>query len=210
MARPSSRSSRQVPSAETLVRPWAMTLGEDHSEEGALTAIIGLLGAILGVLAGAIATYLTARSNMRLELEHSYDRTLRDKRLERYQELFHISKCLPRYWRAGESPTRQDLLQFSRDFHDWYFGEGAGGMFLTPAAKSVYMRVQNKLAEATHQTASESGEESPLSVTESQAIRDLASELRHQLAEDVGAANPPRLRWTRLGPTVQPPASVGG
>jgi hypothetical protein len=31
-----------------------------------MTAFIGFFGAILGALAGAISTYLTARSNMRL------------------------------------------------------------------------------------------------------------------------------------------------
>lgn len=61
-----------------------------------MTALVGFLGAILGAFLGAIATYLTTRSNMRLALEHSYDQALQGKRLERYQELFHISKCLPR------------------------------------------------------------------------------------------------------------------
>ena len=37
----------------------------------------GLLGAVLGALAGGIDTYATTRSTMRLELEHAYDRALR-------------------------------------------------------------------------------------------------------------------------------------
>jgi hypothetical protein len=101
-----------------------------------VTLLIGLFGALLGTLIGAIATYLTTRSNMRLTLEHSYDQTLRDKRLERYQALFHASKCLPRYWLPTENPTRKDLQQFRQDFHDWYFGEEAGGMFLTRQQKT--------------------------------------------------------------------------
>ncbi len=172
-----------------------------------MTVFIGLAGVILGALVGAVTTYLTTRSNMRLELEHSYDRTLRDKRLERYQELFHVSKCLPRYWRPTEEPTRKDLQRFRTEFHEWYFGDGAGGMFLTPTAKEIYIRMLNMLAEVGLKDGDGSGgtADPALSPDESQKLRELASELRHQLTEDVGAAHPPRLRWTRLSPTIPPP-----
>jgi hypothetical protein len=80
-------------------------------------------------------------------------------------------------------------------------------MFLTPAAKDAYMRLLNMLAQATRENwdDSQNSERSPLSADESQTLRKLASELRHQLAKDVGAANPPRLRWTRLSRTIPPP-----
>ncbi|MGH3376721.1 MAG: hypothetical protein ACRDP6_18480 [Actinoallomurus sp.] len=173
-----------------------------------MPAFIGFFGAILGALLGAIATYITTRSNMRLTLEQSYDQTLQGKRLERYQALFHISKCLPRYWHPmEEEPKRKDFPQYIRDFHDWYFGEEAGGMFLTSAAKDIYMRLLNLLAEAAFAGEdADSAAGHPLSAAESQALRELASELRRQLAEDVGAANPPRLRWTRPGPQTPPPS----
>ena len=178
-----------------------------------MTAIIGFSGAILGVLLGAIATYLTARSSMRLTLEHAYDQALQGERLERYQELFHISRCLPRYWPpAHEEPTRKDLRQYIERFHDWYFGEGAGGMFLTSAAKNIYMRLLNLLAELAFTDGDEPDGPAvrPLSAAESQALRQLAGDLRRQLAEDTGAANPPRLRWTRPGPQVPPPGMRAG
>jgi len=175
-----------------------------------MTVLIGLVGVVLGALAGAIATYLTTRSTMRLELEHVYDRGLRDKRLERYQHLFHVSECLPRYWMPDEKPTRQDLRRFRQGFHEWYFGEEAGGMFLSPAAKDAYMRMMNALAEAILENGNSNIKtDTALSASESQTLRTLASELRHQLAEDVGAANPSRLQWTRLGPTIQPPKVSG-
>lgn len=114
-----------------------------------MTALIGIFGAIIGAIAGAIATYLTTRSNMRLTLEHSYDQILQGKRLERYQTLFQVTKCLPRYWTPmDEEPRRKDLHQYLQDFHDWYFGEDAGGMSLTPAAKEISMRLLNLRAEA--------------------------------------------------------------
>lgn len=174
-----------------------------------MAVLVGLVGVVLGGLVGALTTYFTTRSTMRIELEHSYDRALRDKRLERYQHLFHTSKCLPRYWLPAEAPTRQDLRRFRQDFHDWYFGEDAGGMFLTAPAKDAYMRLLNVLAEAMREDGyTQSSGGSPLSADESQALREVASELRHRLAEDVGAANSPRLRWTRLGRTIAPPPSV--
>ncbi|MGW2149872.1 hypothetical protein ACWCOT_36580 [Nonomuraea bangladeshensis] len=172
-----------------------------------MTAFIGFFGAILGALVGAIAAYLTARSNMRLTLEHSYDQTLQGKRLERYQALFHASKCLPRYWRPmEEEPKREDLQQYMRNFHDWYFGEDAGGMFLTAAAKDVYTRLLNLLAEAAFKGGDGPDGDSRLTETESEALRQLAGELRRQLAVDVGAAHPPRLHWTRPGPQAPPPS----
>jgi hypothetical protein len=171
-----------------------------------MAVFFGLAGVVLGALVGALTTYLTTRSTMRIELEHSYDRALRDKRLERYQHLFQVSGCLPRYWLPAEAPTRRDLHRFRQDFRDWYFGEDAGGMFLTAPAKDAYLRLHNVLAEAIRADRDDvdGSERSPLSADESQALRELASELRHQLAEDVGAANPPHLRWTRLGRTTAP------
>jgi hypothetical protein len=45
----------------------------------------------------------------------SYDRALRDKRLESYQKLFHISKCFPRYGRptARDSSEKPDVPPLS-------------------------------------------------------------------------------------------------
>ena len=173
-----------------------------------MTVIIGLIGAIVGALVGAIATYLTTRSTMRLTLEHSYDQTLQGKRLERYQALFQVTRCLPRYWPPNvESPKRKDLQQYILDFGDWYFGDGAGGMFLTEAAKASYMRLLNLLAEAAFKDddGSDSTTDFPLSTTESQTLRDAAAELRRQLTQDIGAANPPRIRWARPGQQAPPP-----
>lgn len=122
---------------------------------------------------------------MRLTLEHSYDQMLQGKRLEHYQALFHLTGCLPRYWPPDiEEPLRKDLQQYIQNFHDWYFGEEAGGMFLTPVAKELYMSLQNLLAEVAFAGtggSDPSGKaDHTLSAAESQALRKLASELRHR------------------------------
>jgi hypothetical protein len=153
---------------------------------------------------------------MRIESEYAHDQALRDKRIERYQRLFHVSRRIPRYWLPTEEPTRQDLLQFCEEFHDWYFGEEAGGLFLTPQANALYFQIQNALAEAGRRdldmTAESSGghPQSALSIDESKELRELADNLRHQLAQDIGTTHPPRLAWTRLGPALQPPRSSRG
>jgi hypothetical protein len=168
--------------------------------------LAGLLGAVVGAVAGAVTTYATTRSTMRLELEHTYDRALRDIRLPHYQRLFHLTECIPREWLPTKVPTRQDLAQFRESFHTWYFGEAAGGMFLTQDAKNLYMELQNALERAAREEKGGSAPPEPPLASDLNALRDLASRLRHQLTSDVGAAQAPQLRWTRLGPTIPPPS----
>ncbi|UQU62292.1 hypothetical protein COUCH_25040 [Couchioplanes caeruleus] len=169
-----------------------------------MAIVVGLLCAVVGATVGALVTYLSTRSTMRLTLEHTYDQNLQSKRLERYQELFHVSRCLPRYFLPGEEPDRMELLAFRETFSAWYFGEKGGGMFLTPASQELSLRLLNLLVEIGSDDAG-----SPrLRAAESRQVRELAGELRHQLAEDVGASHPPGLRWTRPGKTSPPPPGI--
>ena len=161
------------------------------------------IGSILGGFIVAALAFITTRYTVL----HSYDQTLRDKRLERYQELFQLTRLFHRYYLIGEEPRRKDLEEFRRDCDAWYFGKAAGGMFLTKAAKGIYMQMMNMIAEAAFEDG-KSKEDSLITPAESKALREVASMLRHQLAVDVGAANPPRFRWTRPEPTPEPPLSV--
>ena len=161
------------------------------------------IGSILGGLLVAALAFITTRYT----LLHSYDQSLRDKRLERYQELFALTRLFHRYYLIGEEPRRKNLEEFRRDCDAWYFGEAAGGMFLTNAAKEIYIQMMNMIAEAAFEDG-KSKEDSPLTPAELEALSQVASTLRHQLAEDVGAANPPRFRWIRPEPTPEPPLSV--
>lgn len=171
-----------------------------------MEVLAGLLGAVLGAIAGAIATYVTKLSSMRVELEHTYDKTLRDIRLPHYQRLFHFSECIPREWRPTEIPTRQDLLEFRERFHNWYFGIDAGGMFLPGETKDRYFKLQNALERMGKRQSDPQESLSPLTPDEKKELYYLASNLRHQLTWDLGAAQPPRLPGARLGPTPPPPS----
>lgn len=144
---------------------------------------------------------------MRLELEHTYDRELLNKRLSQYQQLFHISRTIPREFRSHEVPSSDDLRGFREDFHNWYFNEEAGGLFLTSAAKDRYFLLQNGLEDAAKRHSSTGGSvPPPLSPDEQETLYRLASNLRNQLAMDVGTAQPPRVRLIGPGTTIPPPA----
>ncbi|MGK3204568.1 hypothetical protein [Amycolatopsis sp. MEPSY49] len=160
---------------------------------------VGILGGALGGVLGGLVTFLATRTKARLELLQAHDLVLQTERLARYQRLFHLSGRLPRYWRPGEAPGRQDLAALRQDLHDWYFGEEAGGLFLTQHAKTRYLKLQNALAEAMDAGAT------PPSENEMKVLRHLAGELRHQLSADIGAANPLRIKTRNLGPTLPPP-----
>jgi hypothetical protein len=166
-------------------------------------ALIGVVGGVLGAIAGGLVTYLTTRSRMRLELEYAHDRELRDKRLPHYQRLFHVSRAVPREWRPDAVPSRAELRRIREEFHGWYFGDDAGGMFLTDMARDLYFRLQNGL-EAT--SGQRGHEEEPLTGQEQKSLYKLASALRHQLSADVGTAQAPRLEWAPPGATLPPPS----
>jgi hypothetical protein len=166
-------------------------------------AVAAFAGSILGGFIVAVLAFSTTRYT----LLYSYDQTLRDRRLERYQELFRLTRHFHRYYLIGEEPRRRDLEEYRQEFDAWYFSEAAGGMFLTKAAKDIYMQMMNIIAEAAFENG-KPRENSPLTPGELKSLRQVASTLRHQLAADVGAAHPPRLRWTRPEPVPEVPSGV--
>jgi hypothetical protein len=190
---------------------------------------VGLISGVLVAVVTGVVTYITTSHRLReeqknaisdalrdqqlahdralQELQLGYDRTLRDLRLEHYQRLYHVSRCIPREWKTDEEPTRPKLLEFREQFHNWYFGEHAGGLFLTAKAREQYFRLQNDLQR--HAMPPNGDAKSlELSPEESKSLRSLASELRHQLIEDVGTAEPPKLQWVRVAPPPQPPSEL--
>jgi hypothetical protein len=158
-------------------------------------------------ISDALRNQQLARDRALEELQLGYDRALRDIRLEHYQRLYHVSRCIPREWKTDEEPTRPKLSEFREQFHNGYFGEDAGGLFLTAKAREHYFCLQNEL-ERQAMARPAPGDCEPLQLTpeESKSLRSLASTLRHQLVEDVGTAEPPRLQWVRVGDTPAPPS----
>ena len=150
-------------------------------------------------VAAAVQEQQLAHASALQELRLAYDRALRDLRLPHYQRLYHVSGCIPRDWHEWEVPTAAKLLEFRQGFHDWYFGEEAGGLFLTEAARDRYFHLMNELERQGRASPAP-----PADVLEQ--IKNLASDLRHQLIQDVGTAEPPQFEWRRIGYPPPPPS----
>jgi hypothetical protein len=158
--------------------------------------IIGLLGALLGTAVGALATLLTGRAQMRRELQYSYDRELRTRRMDSYASLYRQTGNMPRYW--TNHPARSLLSTWASGLVDWYFRE-AGGLYLSDPARDAYLSLFEVMATiANHDS---SGER--LSEDEVQRLWRAGQALRRQLAADIGAAEDPQLRGRH--PSVSPP-----
>jgi hypothetical protein len=158
--------------------------------------IIGLLGALLGTTAGALATLLTGRAQMRRELQYSYDRELRTRRMDAYVSLYRQTGNMPRYWTTN--PARSLLSTWANGLNDWYFKE-AGGLYLSDAARDAYLSLLEVMATMANDDSS--GER--LSEDEVQRLWRAGQALRRQLAADIGAAEDPQLRGRR--PSISPP-----
>src|SRR5512133_3964341 len=122
----------------------------------AMDAWFTVSSTLVGLIVGGAATFLTTRAQLRIEAEHAYDRALRDLRLSHYQELFHLTETLPREWGTPGAPDRVDLVATRERFHGWFFGEEAGGMFLSQGAREVYFELQNELQSAAGSLSSDS------------------------------------------------------
>ena len=101
---------------------------------------------------------------------------------------------------------RSDLLDFRQQFHDRYFSEQAGGMFLPQAARDDYFTLQNELQSVAGRMSADSELVGP---DGSASLRTKASALRHQLTTDLGAAERPRANWI-IPRSIAPPPQRGG
>jgi hypothetical protein len=151
-----------------------------------------LISAAFGLLAGGTATYFTTRSQLRMEAEHAYDRSLRDLRLPHYQRLFHLTRVMPREWLPSTIPCKADVISIRESLREWYLGIESGGMFLSQPARDQYFLLYNELEVAI---AGLAGNAESLSRDGASEMRQRASALRHQLAGDLGLAERPRTRW---------------
>jgi hypothetical protein len=101
------------------------------------------------------------------------------QQLEVYRALWAMTGVLPK-WARGESVTYAMLARLGRDLRVWYFGT-AGGLFLTRRTYSRYAELQDALAATSREDAN-------TAVTEQdyEEIRQLCSQLRRQMALDIG------------------------
>jgi len=90
-----------------------------------------LLKAALGVVAGAVGTYLGLYWKVRQELVAKYDQELRAERIKHYASLWQITEPLAKYVPPGPV-TYSALYSLAKRLRQWYFSEG--GIFMTDRA----------------------------------------------------------------------------
>lgn len=155
-----------------------------------------LVSGVVGVALGGVVTWLTARWQLRKELEYGYDRELRAERVAVYKELWKLSEQLPRY-HPRRNPTGSAVEQTIEDFHRWFFE--VGGLFLSDKARSAYFAMMNRLREI----ADRNGEADAIRDDDVRDLYDVAEDLRIQLVSDVDAGRAPQVKTWRI---KRPPA----
>lgn len=146
-------------------------------------AIIG----VIGVLLGAITTYLVAILKLRRELEYKYDTDLRDKRIPQYLELWKLLEDLAKYARPKQL-TFDDLRILTASLRQWYFEKG--GLFLSDKSRDAYFALQDKIKAVSDRDKSPQSE---VDETTYEMLRKTGSALRTALTQDVGTRKAPQL-----------------
>ena len=160
--------------------------------------LVGLLGGLIGSVAGGSLTWLTTRWTVRRQLEHSYDKELRTERAAAYRQLWQITGALPRYqWPA--KATRSDLRDLIERFHRWYFE--VGGLFFSCTAKSAYFQMMDALDSAAGRRA---GDDTEIDDQSYEPLFQAGEQLRLCLAADIGTGLRPQISSTPLPPAVRP------
>jgi hypothetical protein len=150
-----------------------------------------LIAAIVGIIFGVVTTYLAAVLKLRGDLRFEYDKGLREKRLERYSELWHLTGLFPKYGREG-AVTLADVRALSVNLRDWYF---KSGMFLSDPCRDAYFDYQSALSEFLKENTL-----LPTRLLDDptyEYFRSLGSDLRTAMVRDVGTRKQPELEKER-------------
>ena len=107
---------------------------------------------------------------------------LHSERVAAYRPLWELTRVLPK-WPKAENVQYGDLYKLSQALRDWYF-VGGNGLFLSRNAHSAYAAIQNTLRAILSEDPS-----GVLLPEHYEAVRELCSALRAQLAADVGAGD---------------------
>jgi hypothetical protein len=172
--------------------PWAEILG---GATGGVATII-----VLGVLFGqkifdALLTAAIKRSEEVRQLLSNVDLDLRRARATPYQELWHLTRCLP-LWPKAANASCADMRIFSGELRDWYFT--GGGLWLSRESRKAYEALQTRLQDFQ-------GRDGPLDgpLNEYEEIRVLCSQLRSELTRDLSSRRSPN---PELAGVTQPTA----
>lgn len=148
------------------------------------SAVFGPLGGVavvLGGLAGWIGSVLQARINKATDTSAAVDIDLRNRRISAYQDLWKMTRALPK-WPRNQDLQYSDLEALSARLRDWYFA--GNGMYLSRATHAHgYSPLQEALAKILQKGAK--GQVSMAEGGDYDKVRDRCSRLRTELTLDI-------------------------
>ena len=146
-------------------------------------------GLVSGVLSSAL-TYFSTRSKIRLDMRVEYDKSLHEKRLALYKDLWPKTEPLARF-----SPhcilTYNILKNVTEELRRWYFNEG--GIYLSKRSRKPYFALKRELQRVLEDDHLVKQPDGPIDTKLRDAVLDAASRLRTSLADDVRARRSPWL-----------------
>ncbi len=156
--------------------PWGEILG---GATGGVAAVI-----VLGVLFGqkifeSLLTAAIKRSEEVRLLLSNVDLELRRARATPYQGLWALTKRLP-LWPRDATVTCAEMLTFSGELRDWYFG--GGGMWLSRQSRKAYEDLQTRLQGFQGRAGL---------LDDYEGVRLLCSRLRSELTADLSSRRSP-------------------
>ena len=155
---------------------------------------ISVSSLITGFASGIISsvlTYFSTRSKIRLDMRVEYDKTLHNKRLELYKELWPITKPLGRFV-PHFSLTYNIVRKAVTDMHEWYFNEG--GIYLSKHSRKPYLHLKEQMLRVIDNERLEATPDARIEDKEAcNAILNAATSLRTSLADDIRTRRSPWL-----------------
>ena len=150
------------------------------------SAVFGPLGGIavvLGGLAGWLGSVLQARINRATDTSAAIDIDLRNRRIAAYQDLWKMTRELPK-WPRNEELQYSDLETLSSRLRDWYFS--GNGMYLSRATHHKgYSPLQESLSKVLRDKPKPKGLVSTEKPDHYELVRKRCSRLRTELTLDI-------------------------
>lgn len=148
-----------------------------------------LITALASAAISSVLTYFSTRSKIRLDMTVEYDKSLRDKRLELYKELWPKTKPLARF--SAQPLTYNIVKTLSAEMSDWYFREG--GIYLSKRSRKPYFHLKRQLQRVIGDQTLAGHPDTEIKGESSEKIQDAASRLRTSLADDIRTRRAPWL-----------------
>lgn len=145
-----------------------------------------VLKALLGLVVGAIGSYVGLYWKIKKELEAQYDKDLRMERVKAYTALWKVLQALAKYSRP-EPVTASSLMKLSAALRQWYFE--VGGIFMSTRTRDAYFALQDEIQR--HLLRYQQHVDQSLEDNDFEAIRRAGSRLRTATTVDVGSRKEP-------------------